>query len=453
MRPFTSADPFLWGAATSAHQIEGYNSASDWWHWESQGRIEGGVQSGPATDHWNRREEDLDLAVSLRLNSYRFSIEWAKVEPEPGVWNEQAWAWYSELLEGCAKRVLIPMATLHHFTLPQWVAERGGFANPETVERFLRFVREAVTRLGSRIPYWCTLNEPLVLVLGGYLGKFMPPAVYDPKAASLALSNLLRAHVGAYDLIHGLRTRAEGPHAHLSLQVGLAHNFLDFKAHRRFHPLDQVLAGRLRSFYNGAWVRAVLGEDPGFYLPFLLPRAPEVPEARGRRSVDFLGVNYYTKAYIEWRPKQSGTETSPDLPIGVTFARRKEPQSDLGWAIHPEGMLRILVSLKSTGLPLLVTENGIADREDKHREEYLRLHLQAIALARSQGVDVRGYYVWSLLDNFEWIKGFWPRFGLAQVNYSSFERKLHPSALRYRTWIQKHGGFAPPSLDVFSDSH
>jgi beta-glucosidase len=453
MRAFTSADPFLWGAATSAHQIEGYNSASDWWHWESQGRIEGGVRSGPATDHWNRRDADLDIAKRLHLNSYRFSIEWAKVEPEPGVWDESAWAWYSELLESCAKRGLIPMATLHHFTLPQWVADRGGFTNAETVERFLRFVREAVIRLGSRIPYWCTLNEPLVLVLGGYLGKFMPPAVYDPKGAGLALSNLLRAHVGAYDLIHRLRTRAEGLYAHLPLQVGLAHNFLDFKAHRRFHPIDQLLSGRLRSFYNDAWVRAVLGEDPGFHVPFLLPRGPEVPEARGRRSIDFLGVNYYTKAYVEWRPKQSGNETSPDLPIGVTFARRKESQSDLGWAIHPEGMLRILVSLKSTGLPLIITENGIADREDRHREEYLRLHLKAIAQARSQGVDVRGYYVWSLLDNFEWIKGFWPRFGLAQVDYESFERKLQPSALCFRAWIQKHGGFAPPSLDVFSDSH
>lgn len=452
MKSFTSADPFLWGAATSAHQIEGNNCASDWWHWESQGRIEGGVRSGLASDHWNRRDEDLDLAADLRLNSYRFSVEWAKVEPEAGVWDESAWAWYSRLLEECEKRTLIPMVTLHHFTLPQWIAERGGFTNPDVVERFLRFVREVSNRLGSRIPYWCTLNEPLVFVLGGYLGKFMPPAVYDPKAASLALSNLLRAHVGAYDLIRRLRTRSEGPFAHLPLQIGLAHNFLDFKAHRRFHPLDQILAGRLSSFYNDAWVRAVLGEDPEFYLPFLLPRAPAVPEARGRRSVDFLGVNYYTKAYIEWRPKQSGTETTPDLPIGVTFARRKEPQSDLGWAIHPGGMLRILNSLRHTGLPLIVTENGIADRDDRRRAEYLRQHLQAIAQSRAQGADIRGYYVWSLLDNFEWIKGFWPRFGLVHVDYANFERKLLPSALCYRSWIQKHGGFAPPSLEVFSDS-
>lgn len=419
---------FLWGAATSGHQIEGHNVHSDWWAWEKQGNIEGGVDSGAATDHWNRCEEDLKLAASLGLNSYRFSVEWSRIEPAEGAWEETALDWYERLIGICETLGLLPMLTLHHFTLPRWVAEQGGFASPRTPALFLRFVQKVHARFGSRIPVWCTINEPVVLALGCYVGRFMPPGEFAPAKASHALAHLLRAHVLAYDFIHQNAPKREGPFADHPLQVGIAHNMLQFLPDRAWHPIERLLAQQFHQFYNRSFLDAVTGEKQRFRVPGLIPAAPQVTEAHGRRTVDFIGVNYYTKAYVQWRPSAPAAERPPELPIGVTFARRHETVSDVGWAVFPEGFRYVLDVVSRYRLPVFVTENGIADKDDAHRAEYLRLHLREVEAARDRGVDIRGYYYWSLLDNFEWVKGFGPRFGLFEVNYETFERKRRPSA-------------------------
>jgi beta-glucosidase len=420
---------FLWGVATSAHQIEGYNSNSDWWHWEHAGNIEGGAVSGRATNHWFLFEKDLKLAKDLGLNSYRFSIEWAKIETSPGVWNQEALNWYDRLLDLCIELGLEPMLTLHHFTNPYWFMERGGFTQPDSVDQFLRFTEKVIEMVRGRVVLWCTFNEPMVFTSGAYLGKFMPPAVFAPQLASLVMGNMLRAHVGAYDLIH-LKVK--------NAQVGIAQNLLDFMPDRAWHPLENILTRMIARFYNRSWLDAITGKKQCFGIWRLIPEPAEVRSARVRKTADFIGVNYYTKAYVRWKPKDAHEGTSSDFPIGISFARRKESVSDLGWAIHPKGFRKMLCFAAKYELPIYITENGIADREDRLRADYLKSHLRELELAKEEdGIDIRGYYHWTLTDNFEWIKGFSPRFGLYSVNYDTDERTLRASALVYKNHIAR----------------
>ncbi len=431
--------------------MEGHNSASDWWRWEHDGHIEGGVVSGAACDHWGRAASDLELAAGLGTNTYRFSVEWAKLEPEEGRWNEDAFYWYSELLDHCERLSLLPMLTLHHFTLPAWLAEKGGFSSPDSVPAFQRFVEKVVERFGARVPLWCTFNEPMVLLMGSYVGGFMPPALFAPELFSRACLNILRAHLQAYDFIHSHISERTGPWNEVPIQVGIANNMLDFLPDRWWHGLEQGFAWVIRRFYNRSWLDALSGKRQHFGVPFVLPAPPELPEARGRRSMDFIGVNYYTKAYVKWRPRDSSGESLKQLPLGVAFARRKEEQSDLGWAHHPQGFRSVIREAAAYGLPLYITENGLADREDSLRPAYLLSHLKEVAQARREGIDIRGYYYWSLLDNFEWVKGFGPRFGLFHVDYQSFARTARSSALLYKKVIAAHQGGVGPSREILEN--
>lgn len=440
---------FLWGVATSSHQIEGGNVHNDWWAWELDGRIDGGVRSGLAADHWNRMREDLLLAKSLGLNTYRFSFEWSRFEPEEGAWSEQAVEWYSNLLSTCEELGLLPMATLHHFTTPKWLSERGGFSSDESAPAFAAFTKRIAKAFGARIPLWCTINEPIVLMSGAYLGRFMPPGEHRPREASKCCYNLLRAHVLAYDILKKDITHRTGPFREHPLMVGFAHNFLVFKPERKTHLLERLLAKIFNSRYNNAWLKAVNGERQAFGVPGVFRSPKQLMSARGRRTFDFIGVNYYTKAYVQWRPRTQSKVRDPNTPIGLSFARRKESASDLGWAIYPKGFGMVLESLRKYRSPIYVTENGIADSHDAKRADYLRLHIEKLANAVDSGLDIRGYYHWSLIDNFEWIKGFGPRFGLFSVNYVTFERSERPSANIYRTIVNHHAG-RKPSRDVLS---
>jgi len=445
---------FLWGAATSSHQIEGNNTKNDWWKWENEGNIEGGVKSGLATNHWNRFKEDIRLASELGLNSYRFSIEWSRIEPEEGRFDPNAFEWYSNLIAECENHNLLPMLTLHHFTSPQWFAEAGGFTNPDSPSKFLKFANQIAQRLGARIPIWCTFNEPMVLVVGTYLGKFMPPGQFSPSKASLACHNLLKAHTLVYELLHREIQARSGPWKEMPLEVGIAHNMLDFLPDRTWHPIEQILASIFHRFYNRSWLDAVTGKKQHFGIMGLVPYSKQVQEALGRNTVDYIGLNYYTKAYVQWKPRDAEQDQPSELPIGLAFARRKELASDVGWAIHPEGLKKMLVFSSGYQLPIYITENGIADRHDRIRPFYIRSHLYQVAQAISHGIDVRGYYYWSLLDNFEWIKGFWPRFGLYNVNYETFERCETKSAKLYKEIIKDHKTSAnlKPSVSSFFKS-
>ncbi|NBV50094.1 glycoside hydrolase family 1 protein [bacterium] len=436
---------FLWGAATSSHQIEGYNTKNDWWAWEQAGHIEGSVTSGPATDHRNRYQEDLRLAKELGLNAYRFSIEWSRVEPEEGCWDLDALDWYAEVLAECEKLKLLPMVTLHHFTSPQWFSAMGDFTAENAGIKFKNYVKKIVQVLGDRIPLWCTVNEPVIMCVGKYLAGFQPPAIYQPEKCSQLFRGLLKAHVSAYDCIHSEVSHRRGPWRHRPLMVGYAHNMMDFVPARHWHPMERLLTFVARNFYNQSWLDATTGKRPQFGIAGMVPQVPEVPEALGRLTTDFVGINYYSKAILRWRARGEQFETAPGFMFGVGFSDPGEPISEMGWGFHPSGLGRMIRFVKNYRLPIFITENGIADGADAFREDYMFTHLKEVAREIKAGADVRGYFYWSLLDNFEWVKGFKPRFGLIAVDYSNFSRVPRPSAEMYRAWIEAHqAGYAPP---------
>ena len=450
---------FLWGAATSGHQIDGLNEKSDWWKWEASGVIDGGVKSGKAADHWTRFREDIRLAKEMGLNSYRFSFEWARLERSEGDWDSSVFDWYHELINECERHELVPMATLYHFTLPQWLAEQGGLAAEKMPRLFATYTQKIADSFAKRIPLWCTINEPMVVMLGGYLGgRFMPPAVFDPKLASLACFNLLKSHVLAYDILKlalgSCLSGRQGPFRERECEVGFAHNMIYLQPDRPFHPLEILITKLLSGLYNDSWLNAVHGEKQKFGIVGVMPLAAQFDAARARKTYDFIGINYYTKAFVQWRPRGHVKDRAAELPLGFSFARRRDVASDLGWAVHPEGLSHFLQRLKRFNAPVYVTENGIADASDQRRKGYILSHLQAMARAGEAGLDLRGYYHWSLIDNFEWIKGFWPRFGLAHVDYETFARTRRPSAEFFLEIIRAHqiGGAdgRPSSLKLHS---
>jgi beta-glucosidase len=358
---------FLWGSATSAYQVEGGNNNSDWEHWR--------VKAGRACDHYHRFEEDFDIAKSLNQNAHRLSIEWARVEPEKEEFDGKEIEHYREVLQALQRRKIKPLVTLHHFTNPLWMADQGGWENPGAVGHFKSYVRYVVTQLADLCDFWITINEPWVYLSEGYLHRRWPPERRDPLAAYKVGKNMLLAHRMAYLIIHEIQPKAA---------VGIAYSM----GHLRF-PWDAKLNLAFwseRSFLKWAEVQ------------------------------DFIGINYYR---------------SVTPAVFGAFGLDELPRTDVGWEIYPEGLYRILVELKDRDLPIYITENGIADAKDELRANFIVDHLVSIWRALQEGVDVRGYFYWSLLDNFEWARGFEPRFGLVEINYETVAREIRPSAQVY----------------------
>lgn len=352
---------FLWGSATSAYQVEGSNKNSDWEHWR--------VRAGLSCDHYNRFEEDFDIAKSLNQNAHRFSVEWARIEPEKGEFDEREVEHYRQVLKALKKRKIKPLVTLHHFTNPLWVAERGGWENPDVVSYFESYARYIVTQLKDLCDFWVTINEPVVYFQKGYWEGGGPPGKRDPLKGYLVIRHMLNAHRAAYDIIHDIQPKA---------RVGIAY-----------------VLGYLRS-------PVPVSFDPvREFEQFFIKKA---------KAQDFIGVNYYR-----------AVGRINDLP-----------KSDIGWAIYSHGLYENLMDVKERfDLPVYITENGIADADDDQRADFIADHLAATLEAISEGADVKGYFYWSLLDNFEWESGYGPRFGLVEVDYKTLKRKVRPSARVY----------------------
>ncbi len=387
---------FLWGAATSAHQVEGHNH-NDWSEWEKLGLVKNGEHSGRASGHYERFREDFAIAKKIGHTAHRFSIEWSRIEPRPGAFDMDALAHYRDVLVELRRQAIEPMLTLWHFTHPIWVRDLGGWTNRTTVDAFGRFVELVVEQLGSQVDYWVTLNEPTVYTSQGYLGGNWPPQRQNLVVAWQAIRNLVTAHRLAFQIIH-----RRFPHA----RVGVANNLNHFRPSRPGHPLDHGLT-RFADFWHNRW--------------FL---------NQTYDTVDYLGLNYYFDHPIRFKlgglNRMFEPAADPHLPI-----------SDLGWAIQPAGLGRVLESLRAYQLPIIITENGLADAEDKLRAGFIRDHVAQIEHALKRGVDIRGYFYWSLLDNFEWRDGFTPRFGLVEIDYPTLKRTVRPSAQAYRQLIQE----------------
>jgi len=404
-------DGFRWGTATSAHQVEGDNVYNDWWAWEQQpGRIRGGDRSGAACRWWTRAEEDFDRAAALGQNAHRLSIEWSRIEPAPGRWDAAALDRYRTMLLELRRRGIEPMVTLLHFTVPQWFAERGGWTRDDAPALFARFVERAVPALGEHCDLWCTLNEPVGWIVSALVQGRWPPGGRSIPAALRAATNLVRAHAGAYRALHSLQ-----PHA----RVGLAHYFRLYDPADPRSALDRLIAARQDRFTNRAFLDAVTrGRVRAF------PWRADVPEAAG--TLDFVGVNYYTRDLVRFDIRL------PRRLFGRNFPGPDLPVSDGAYGvIYPEGLGRVLRSARAYGRPIYVTENGLPDRDDDQRPAFILAHLRETWRAIQEGIDVRGYYHWSLVDNFEWADGWSLRFGLIEVDPLTQERRLRPSARLY----------------------
>jgi beta-glucosidase len=408
--------PFLWGAATSAHQVEGGNDRNDWWDWEQlPGKIRNGDRSGAACRHWERYEEDLDLLRSMGLDAYRFSLEWSRIEPEPGRYDQAAIGHYRSVLLACRARGITPMVTLHHFTNPRWFSALGGWEIEKNIPHFVRFARLAGERYGDLVDLWITINEPEVLAFRAYDEGSWPPGVKDRSRALLVIANLLEAHgLASLALRQTDRVDADGDGS--PARIGVAKHWALLEPLRPWFPPDRISALIQQRVFNVAIARALSGEAIDLSIPGARAVHRRADALRG--SSDFLAVNYYTR----WKVTLFGKEQRR--------ARPGAEVSDLGWEVYPEGLERALVDCASYQLPLYVAENGIADAADRFRPAFIRESLAAMDRARARGADVRGYFHWSLLDNFEWNDGFHGKFGLCEVDFEKpdLPRIPRPSA-------------------------
>jgi beta-glucosidase len=409
MTRLTFPKGFLWGAATSAHQVEG-GTTNNWSEWENTnaerlaaeaaqkfGHIESWQEqfgaeaarpenylSGTACDHYHRYSEDFALAKELGHNAHRFSVEWSRVEPEDGVFDETVIAHYVDVVEALRARGLEPFVTLWHWTHPLWLEQLGGCATKEFPTRFARFADRMVRAFGERVRFYMTLNEPTSVIGNAYINGNWPPQKKSFLAAHRVMYILARAHREGYQAI-----KAYAPDA----AVGFGNILQSFEPYRRDSLFDKIAVRFARYFTNKRFLDLTAG------------------------CHDYLTVQYYFHSRLRLARKAH----IPGLP-----------HTDLGWEIYPHGLFNILRWLKSYGLPVYITECGLADADDSQREHFIRDHLAETHRAIGEGVDVRGFFYWSLLDNFEWDKGFWPRFGLVHVDYDTQARTPRPSALAYK---------------------
>lgn len=407
---------FLWGTASSAHQHEGGNTNNQWSDWEQQpGRIWHADTAGDACGWWRAIEPDLDRAVALAQNGFRLSVEWSRIEPRQGAFDVGALARYRAILTAVRDRGLTPMVTLHHFTNPRWLEAKGGWLHAETPRVFARFVAHVVAQLGDLCELWCTINEPTIYVAMSYIYGHWPPGRTNMFTARQVLVSLLKGHAAAVVAVHAAGSRH---------RVGIVHNLhlVDPSTPRT----SDVLIAKLSDIIANDVVLSALRS--GRIVP---PFGSAAREYAGMRDNDFIGLNYYSRSWVTFdlrRPRE-------------LFSRSYTPdyveQSDLNsqgrsyGEIYPDGLYRSLRRLAHLKLPIYITETGLPDHDDDQRPRFILSHLAAVHKAIQEGVDVRGVFLWSLIDNFEWSEGWELRFGLYALDQRTGERRLRPSGALY----------------------
>ena len=404
---------FLWGISTSAHQVEGDNSNNQWSAWEAAGKIRSGDCCGRACDWWANAECDFDLAQQMGVNALRISVEWSRIEPRPGLWNQQALERYRAMLRGLHERGIRPLVSLHHFTHPNWFEDLGGFLAAEAPARFERFTRWIVNHLGDLCRDWVTFNEPNVYCAMGYAVGLFPPGRRGELFTSMkALAGILRAHARAYRAIHELQPEAA---------VGWAHNYVVFQPLRPGLVFDRWITALHHTLFNDSFVRALA--QGRFPLGFDVVTG-DLSEARG--TCDFVGLNVYGRLYVCFDPRK------PSQLFGNIFVPEDVPQGDPGaegpLAEAYPGALRIAAQYAARlGKPIYILENGVPDAQDRIRPWLLVNALNELHAALEGGIDVRGYFHWTLTDNFEWNDGWRLRFGLVELDPLTQQRTVRES--------------------------
>jgi beta-glucosidase len=387
---------FLWGVALSGHQTEGDNVNSDWYAWEKLKKFKNELFSGAACDFYHCYQEDVNLAKQLNLNAFRLGIEWSRIEPKQGEFDEKEIEHYKNVLLYLKKNNFKVFLTLWHFTLPQWLAELGGWQNRKSIYYFQRYVEKIAGSFSDLVDFWLTLNEPTMYTGAAYLTGVWPPQKTSFSKTIKTFLNLVEAHKKTYRRIHQLIKNAK---------VGIAQNIVYF--HAPLNPLDRQLSWIFNFFYNRL-----------FHL-------------LTKKSHDFIGLNFYYAYLVS------------NLNVAKKIKRimvRSFLKKDLKVEIYPRGIFQAIKMFQKYKLPIYITENGIDDATDNERKEFIEEHLKWLNYGIKNKIDVRGYLYWSLIDNFEWQEGFEPRYGLFEVDYRTQQRKIRPSA-KFYSQIAKNNGF------------
>ena len=397
---------FTWGVATASHQIEG-NNTNNWTDFEQRKDLE---KSADACKHWVRWKDDFELIEKLGVDSYRLSIEWSRIEPKKGEWNQIAVDQYCEMVDDLLSRNIKPMITLHHFSHPIWFEEIGGFYKRENIQLWVDYCQRIFELLNEKVSDWCTVNEPEVFSIMGYHMKMFPPGESSVFKTVRVMKNMIFAHASAYQTLKKINPDA---------RIGLAKNVTLFDPLRRWNMLHWITTLILNYIWNGA---IISGLKKGRMFGSKIDNA--------KNSFDFIGLNYYTHVL-----------TSPFLPQTTEIdlpKRDHEVMTDFGYTMYAEGLERAVKLVSKLNVPIEITENGVADSDDKLRPIHLKRHIWKISKLIEQGHDIRSYYHWSLMDNFEWAEGYKLRFGLYHVDYKTQERTLKQSGIDYQKIIQSN---------------
>ena len=410
---------FVWGVATAAHQVEG-GCTNNWSEWENtpdengNPRIHKGNKSGMACDHWNRYREDIGLIESLGVDMYRFSVEWSKIEPQEGQFDYSALEHYKDVCIALKQSGITPVITLHHFTNPLWFEAKGAFEKEENLEYFVRFAEQVFDYLKDHVDIWCTVNEPAVYTYQGYFNGVWPPGKMDPQLAGTVLKNLLEGHVRVYK---ALKSKKGGTRA----QIGIVKNIFPFDPYNRWNPLDWMVTRILDNAFNSVALDFLISGTYDFSMPTMAKVEYENPKAVG--TLDFIGLNNYSHQRINSHLNLKQFFTIEFYP--------HEQMTDMHYPIYPEALYRSIKVASQMGVPIYITENGIADGTDDRRAIYIDRYIRAVSRSIQEGYDVRGYFYWSLMDNFEWTEGYDMKFGLYEVDFITQERKLREGSRRF----------------------
>jgi len=407
---FSLKKGMLLGVATAAAQIEGGETGSSWHDWAASGHIKDGSTLARADGHWERWREDTQLLADMGMQTYRFGVEWSRVEPERGVFDEEVLARYRQELSALRENGIDPLITLHHFTNPGWFEDMGAFACRESTELYLRFVEKVVRSLGDLCAEYITINEPNVYAFQGYATGYWPPGKFDVGGLRAVLTNFVRCHTGAYTLIHRLRLEM----GYTDTKVSFADHLRVFDPKARLNPWHRFLAQTADMGFQGSLTEAMMTGDCHFPVG-----DAGVPLGH---YYDFIAINYYSRSVI-YRPAND--------------SRPFSPKSDLEWEIYPQGIARLAAAMyKKYRAPIWITENGTADSHDAFRCRYIFDHLRALC---ATDLPVERYYHWCFIDNFEWLEGESARFGLVHIDYETGERTIKKSGYFYSEIIENGG--------------
>jgi beta-glucosidase len=398
---------FVWGTATSAHQVDGGNTNNNWWEW-TQRVGSTTLDAGIACDHWNRFDDDFTILQMLNQNAYRFSMEWSRIMPTCGVVSDEVIDHYHRVIAALRERSIEPFVTLHHFTEPLWFTKLGGIKHKPNVKFFKEYIDVVAREFSDEITFWNTINEPNLRAACGYFQGIHPPGEKGIRNYIKALRNLLCMHAEAYQILK--------QHAQHNV-VGLVKNITVIEPYRPRSRIDVVFSRLVDYLANGVTLRALTtGKIPFSYMR-------EYPGLKD--SSDFIGLNYYTQAYCSLTlPKHIQAHKNVVDPAKLC--------TSLGWEAYPEGLLVALKRVwKELHIPIYITENGIGTEDDTWRQEYIAQHLRQVYEAIRQGIPVKGYFHWSLFDNFEWAEGYSSRFGLVACDRRTLKRRIKKSGYWY----------------------